>query len=390
MRVLQVISSYPPAYIYGGPAKIALKISEELSFRGHDVTVFTTDVFNAVSRLRSPVIANASGKVKVHRFRNVSNFLARKNIAVAPGIAGGMMRELQNIDIIHLHEYRSFQAIIACTYARKCRVPYVLQAHGSVLPVLNAEALKRGYDWIWGRTILSNAHKVIALSRVEKQQYEQMGVDASRIELLSNFVECPGSGTASAAEDFKKQMGIPSESRVILYLGRLHRRKGISHLVRAFEGLAGEYPDSFLVIAGPDDGYQREIERLVRDLGLSGRVILPGFVKNAEDAYKSAEVLVYPGIHEIFGLVPFEALLCGTPIIVSAESGCGELVRESGSGLLIEYGNVASISNAIRCVLEKPEYARALVSKGKKHILENLTLRAVVNRLESIYHDSIE
>ncbi|KAF5430840.1 Glycosyltransferase Family 4 [Candidatus Methanophagaceae archaeon] len=123
MRILQVISSFPPAYTYGGPVRVAYEVSKELVKRGHEVTVYTTDVYDVHSRFKydeNPVWLDG---IEVYHFKNVSNELAHRNLAAAPMMAFALNKSLKNFDVIHLHEYRSFQAILVHHYAKKIRYP---------------------------------------------------------------------------------------------------------------------------------------------------------------------------------------------------------------------------------------------------------------------------
>ena len=119
MKILQVISSFPPAYSYGGPLKVAFNISKELVKNGHDVTVYTTDVYDSKSRLQYETNPEIMEGVKVYRFRNISNALSRKNFSCAPSMFFFLKNNIKDFDIIHLHEFRSFQAIFVYHYAKK-------------------------------------------------------------------------------------------------------------------------------------------------------------------------------------------------------------------------------------------------------------------------------
>lgn len=132
MKILQVIPYFYPAFEFGGPVKIAYLISNELALRGHEVTVFTTDVKNRFERLETSRIAVLK-KIQVHYMRNISLIPVRiSNLYLAPELISNCKLNLSKFDIIHLHEYTTFQNIVVAHYARKLDVPYILQAHGSV------------------------------------------------------------------------------------------------------------------------------------------------------------------------------------------------------------------------------------------------------------------
>ena len=157
MKVLQVIS-YSPIYLHEGPSSVALLISRELVKRGHEVTVFTTDASHIKSRLRipnNPIVVNG---VKVYHFRNLNNQLASKNIPVAPNMALALKKDIKSFDLVHLHEYRAFNAAFVHHYAKRENVPFILQPHGS-LPrvrqnVVERQLIRSAFDSIWGLRIL--------------------------------------------------------------------------------------------------------------------------------------------------------------------------------------------------------------------------------------------
>jgi len=90
-----------------------------------------------------------------------------------------------------------------------------------------------------------------------------------------------------------------------------------------------------------------------------------------------ADVLVYATQAEVFGLVPFEGLLCGAPVVVADDCGCGELIREAGAGLLVRYGDVDGLRARIRTLLSDRVAAAAMVGRGRRYIEATLQLPAV-------------
>ena len=132
MRILQVVSYFPPAYAFGGPVKAAYQISRELVKRGHEVVVYTTDAKDFDSRLEMNSSDIIDG-IKVHRFRNLSLTLVKKlKLFITPQFALFAGKEVKEFDVIHLHEHMTFRNIVVHHCARKYGVPLVLQAHGSL------------------------------------------------------------------------------------------------------------------------------------------------------------------------------------------------------------------------------------------------------------------
>ena len=102
-------------------------------------------------------------------------------------------------------------------------------------------------------------------------------------------------------------------------------------------------------------------------------------------AYVDADVLVYPSIYEVFGLVPFEAIMCGTPVVVTDNCGCSQWVKNSGAGYLVKYGDVLGLKERLaRCLMDDAE-AKRTVQQGKEYIRSNLQWAQVARKIENIY-----
>jgi glycosyltransferase involved in cell wall biosynthesis len=142
-----------------------------------------------------------------------------------------------------------------------------------------------------------------------------------------------------------------------------------------------------LVIAGNDMGYKKKVESIIREKLVGHRVIFTGLLEGREKlaAYQDADVLVYPAIHEIFGLVPFEAMMCGTPVIVTDDCGCGEIIGREDIGSTLRYGDVQGLCAAIAGILKNPGIAVRRAEKGRKYILENLLWDRIGLKYEKLY-----
>ena len=385
MRILQVIPYFYPAWTFGGPVKVAYQLSRELAKKGHDVTVYTTDALTRNSTQKSRFL-KVNG-VKVHYFRNVSNALAYDHkIFLSPAIFPLVKKEIRWFDIIHLHDYRTFQNVVIHHYARKHRIPYILQAQGSVLRIIEKQRLKKIYDMLWGYKILKDASRVIAVSNTEVGQYKQLGVSENKIVVISNGIDIESFKNLPERKQFKKKYHI-REKYMILFLGRVHKIKGIDFLIKSFSKLAKEIDDVALVIAGPDGGYGRKAKTLTKNLGLHDKVRFTGWIngKDKLSAYVDANVLIYPSIFEIFGLVPFEAIMCGTPVIVTNDCGCGELINEAKAGHTVKYGDVELLKEKMRRAIKNPDEGLRMVERGKRYIEEKLGWDRITRKLEELY-----
>lgn len=391
MRILQVIDFFKPFWSAGGITPVCYFISRELVNRGHEVTVYSNgDGRESTSEVIKNIPQTMDGMV-VYYFKNISSRLAKENFYtpyLLPGIAKKCIR---NFDIIHIHTFRSTLAIPIWYYAKKHSIPYVLQAHGS-LPYMNQkEYFKKIFDSIVGDKILKDASKVIALNSTEAAQYKKMDVAENNIEIIPNGIDLSEYEKLPDRGRFRTKYQIKDNEKIILYLGRIHKRKGIDLLINAYSKLVKDMKKARLIIVGPDDMYLSELKKQITELGIEDKVIFTGPLFNHDklSAYLDADVLVYPAIYEIFGLVPFEAIISGTPIIVTDDCGCGEIVKEAECGYLVRYGDIEGLKNQILYVLNNPDEAKKKVLQGQKYIYNNLTWDKIVMKVEDVYEDLI-
>ena len=378
MKILQVIAYFNPKF--GGDVNVCFNLSKQLAKRNHEVTIITSD-FQFVSQYAKEIRDNG---VQVLSFPCIANYGL---FLYTPSMKTWLERNIENYDLIHLHNYRSYQNVIVCKYARKYRIPYIVQAHGSVLPFFEKQNLKKLFDFLWGNKILKDARKCIAVSHVEREQYRKMGIPDSQIVIIPNGINPNEFKNLPEKGKFRNKYHISPDEKIILYLGRIHKRKGLDFLIDSIFQLSQIRNDIRLILAGPDDGYLENVKKMIQEKNLSPVVIFSGFLPEKEkyEALTDADVLVYPGIFEIFGLVPFEAILCGTPVIVTDDCGCGEIVKEAGCGYLVKYGDVNNLTKTLQLALENPDENKSMVERGINYIQNNLAWESIVNKIELNY-----
>ena len=150
--------------------------------------------------------------------------------------------------------------------------------------------------------------------------------------------------------------------------------------------------DVILAIVGSDDGYQAKLEKRINKLFLSDKVMFTGFL-NGQDklaALVDADVVVQPSRYEQAAWAPIEAVLCGTPVIVSEGSGSGEDVSRMEAGYLVEYDNKSQMVETIQTILNNPQEAETMVNKAQAHIRKSLVLSEKVKDYENLYIECIE
>lgn len=379
MKILQVAQFFSP--VHGGSAEVPYRLSKELAKRGHDVTIY------ASSYKSSQEYINSIPEVEVCLFRSWLNYA---KFHVTPGMIKRAKKEIKNFDIVHMHNYRTFQNIVVYYYVKKYKIPYVLQAHGSVLSFFQKQGLKKIFDLFFGYKILRDASKVIALTKTEAEQYKKMGVDEDKIEIVPNGIDLSEYENLPKREEFRKRYSIGDDEKIILYLGRIHKIKGIDLLVKAFADLTKDLDDIRLAIVGPDDGFLSALKMQIEDLKIGNRILLTGplYGRDKLKAYVGADVYVLPSIYEIFGITVLEALACGTPVIVTDRCGIADTVNDK-VGYVVEYDK-DQLRDVISKVLSDEELRRRFGEEGRRLVREEFGWDKGVRKVEEIYEDCIK
>jgi glycosyltransferase involved in cell wall biosynthesis len=388
LRILHVVPYYEHAWAYGGIPRLATTMTRALSRRGHHVTVCTTDVRDERSRIEAS--SGASHGVDVQVFRNVSNRLAYHLQLFTPlGLRRHLRACAASFDVAHLHACHNLPGTIAAAALSRARVPFVVSPNGTAPPIERRILAKRIFAATAGRQVLTSAARVLAVTDVERKQLVALGVPPSRISVVPNPLDVEDDAGASLpsvadAARFRKAYQL-REARIVLFLGKLTPRKGVPDLIRAYAQL--NLPGTVLVIAGNDMGAGAGIDALVRDLGLEARVIRTGLLRETErlDALEAADVVVYPSRDEIFGLVPLEALLCGTPVVVCGDSGCGEVITRVGGGLIVPHGDPAALGQAIGSILGDGVRWRGVAAAAAVRARALFGADVVCDQLERVY-----
>ena len=386
MKILQVIPYFYPAWTYGGPVRIAYELSKRLVERGHDVTVYTTDALDKSSRLRSGGKTLDIDGIKVYYFKNLSNNLAfNHHLFISPGMILPMRGKCQNFDILHLHDFRGFQSLVAHHYAKKHGLPYVLQAHGEIPRIAQKQMLKKMFDLFIGYKILRDASKVIAVTKTEAEQYESMSVSEDKIEIIPNGIDLSEFENLPKRGEFRGKNSLNDSQKIILYLGRLNKIKGLDLLARAFAGLSRDLDNARLVVVGPDDGYLSTLGKIIEELKIKDKVLFTGplYGKDRLGAYVDADVYVLSSIYEIFGVTVLEAYACGTPVIVTDRCGIAEWVGNN-AGYVVQHDQ-EQLQHALLHILGDIKMRREFGEKGKLLVRERFNWEKIADQVENLY-----
>ena len=290
-----------------------------------------------------------------------------------------------SFDLVHAHQTLPYSTYAAIRAARKHALPYVLSLHGD----LAAAALryKRGRKWIYRRVLLDrmlrSADALHAVSRAEAGRVAELGYVTPTF-LVPNAVS-PDEPDLSAASDLAARYPGLAGRRVVLFLGRLHRIKGVDVLARSFARVSAKFPDTVLLVVGPDDGARGTMESILRSNGVLERAVftgpLTGDLKRA--ALQCADLLVHPSYTEGFSNAVLEALAAGLPVVISESCNFPE-VADHGAGFVVPLNDVA-VCEAVGTLLADGRLGARMGRNGRKLVTERYTWRAAAASMAGCY-----
>lgn len=378
MKILYITPYF--SFRQGGASEIVYQLATHLTDRGHEVTLLTSDYLAEDE-------SNIQTNFEIVRLPSLS----RWGFYVTLGMISWLKKNLSKFDIVHLQEFRTFQNIVASYFATNTTIPFFLTAHGTVPNIIERQIFKKIFDLLFQKRILRSITAFTAVSPEEVRDYKKIGIETSQIHLIYNGLNLNDYDLSNSKNEIQinnELLQLPT----ILFLGRLHKKKRIDVLINAFKILNSKNPNSRLIIAGPDNGEEANLRQQVKNLGLVDKVDFfgPVYGEKKTAVYRSASMLGYPSSHEVFGLVPFEALLCGTPVIVTENTGMGDIIKEAQAGITVPQDDPKALADAIAWVLDNPELANQQVKKGQQFIRENLDWSKIAVDYERLYQQLID
>jgi glycosyltransferase involved in cell wall biosynthesis len=383
VKLLFVTPYYAPAWDFGGPVRAASNLAASLARRGHEVEVWTSDALSRSARITPSDRDVVVDGVRVKRFPILAlTTLERFNMFVTPGMRGSS--GLRAFEVVHLHEFRTFQNAWLLSQLAGSRVPFVLTPHGS-FGRRGRVLLKIVYDWLAGHRLVNQARFLTALSRREAAEIVASGVPGDRVRLLPNAAE--PSHLELAVDEARRQLGWPERARTLLFLGRLHAIKGPDLLLEAFAEVRRRFPDLRLVFAGPDEGMADQLVRRMRQMGLEHVVAFTGALDahHKEAAYAAADLLVLPSRSEGLPMTLLEALGRGKPVV------CTEACAFEPS--VSEYAEVVApvareIAAGIARALDNPQHATRRAASGREFVGREFSTEHIASLAEDIYAEA--
>ena len=289
-------------------------------------------------------------------------------------------------DLVHTHGLWTYLSIATLRWSERGMKPYVVSPHGMLDPwaLRNSQWKKRIASFLFERRHLKGAACLHAINRPEAVAMRNFGLK-NPICVIPNGVEIPDS--TSKLQPPKWGNEFEPDRKVLLYLGRLHPKKGLPTLLRSWREAISKNGDWILVIAGWDQaGHRSELEQLVAQLGISDSVkfVGPLFGAQRDAAYQSANAFVLPSLSEGQPLAVLEAWSHALPVIMTRECNLGEGF-EMGAAVRME-PTVASGTDALKTLFSLGDAAlREMGMCGKRLVASSFSWPRIAAEMFSVY-----
>jgi len=382
MNILQLTVSVDPSF--GGPVEVVRTMSLELVKRGHSVRVVTLD--DATSR-------------------HVANFPV-PTIGLGPSVGkyaystklSGWVRDNANrFDVAVLHGLWDYSSFGAWRGLRQAACPFVIFTHGMLDPYFRrgrfAKHLVKQVYWLVaiGR-VLRSARYVLFTCEEEKLLARQAFRGYSYIpEIVPLGTDDIATGLTPAALPSRAGPSSGHEDYIV-FLGRIHPKKGVDILIDAFRNIHDRYPDVALVIAGSGDPsyVQSLVERAVA-YGIGDRVSWPGLVTGVQKAriLSGACAFVLPSHQENFGVAVVEALACAVPVLLSTKVNIWREVVSGGGGIAAD-DTVSATTSMLEAFLSKGRGDRDEMRRSARRTFEEkYNISTATARFEAVLRAAI-
>lgn len=429
MRILHILQFYHP--FIGGLEEYMKNLSENLSQRGHDVTVFTSNIVSLTPLIKTKPGLEIINGVRVYRFQSLfppfSYDNGGKTLSFLSRFVGSA---ISNLAVLINRLDRFYGVGKITSFFRWLTLPFMPQMLISILLHRDEWDLVVGSTLPWSTPaiaylvakltgkpliikpdfhvgvasyecqsfykIMKDADALIVNTDYEKKELDVRGISKKKIYVVGLGIE-PERYMRARGDDLKRRLGIDEDCFLVLYLGRREYDKGYHNVIMSMKHVWKRFSNAKLVLIGPGRSIKIRAEKALDDRcedflrDHEDRVIDLGVVEEREkiDALAESDILVMPSRVESFGSVYLEAWMMKKPV-VGARSGAVPNVIEDGiDGLLVDFGNEEQLAEKIITLLQDRELRERLGENGYQKTLENYTWNVIADQIERVYR-SIE
>ena len=310
-------------------------------------------------------------------------FTPGSRFSLRPAAEIARLLEAEKTDILHTHG--GYAGLYGRWAARRARTPVrVHTLHGIHYLHYRNPALRRLS--IWQERFLSRASDALVLvcqSDLALAKRHRLAARES-LTVIPNGLDALPAVSRPSAPDLRAELGLEQGKPIVGTVARLHRQKGIIHLLRAAPRILGAVPGTRIVVVG-DGPLGGELRRRAAAPGLDGRIVFLGEREDARSIMDLFDVFVLPSLWEGLPFVLVEAAALGKPIVATAVDGVPEVIDDGKTGVLIRPGNADALADAVVSMLSDKPRAANLAAAAKALIPPRFPLRRTIEQHQSLY-----
>lgn len=376
-----------PVFVVGG-----------LYSRANGVAWIMRDLAAAMGRAGSPVDVFGAdcygrGAASIGEiFKPPTRYLTRKGLwlgglSASPALKIFMRREIQKADVIHNHSVWMLPNSYSSRIGLKQDKPVVITAHGALEPwaLQNSDWKKKLVGRWFQFKDLQTASCIHVNSKSELGGIRQMGLDQTAA-IIPNGVNLFEFENLPPADQFAKEFSLPKDKRYILFMGRLHKKKGLDLLVQAWAKLASRFADWHLVVAGPDDGLLPECKDIVAAAGSHSHVTFTGNLQGVQkqQALSACSMFVLPSHSEGFSMAVIEAMACRLPVLLTPGCNFPEAAQH-GAAVQVEASITGTIDGLEELLTKSPAELQDMGNRGRDLVESGYTWDIVARKTLDLY-----
>jgi glycosyltransferase involved in cell wall biosynthesis len=390
VKILHVIPSISAAR--GGTSRAILDMVHALQVQGIDVEIATTND-DGDNLLDVPLGERTLfDRIPTYFFPRFSPSIpAIREFAFSGSFTTWLFQNIAKYEAIHVHAIFSYTSTVAMVIARLRGVPYLVTPHGLLCEwsLQQSTQKKQAYLNLIERSNLDRARSIHLTCQQEQDDVLALNFKSPTFVLPLALTEIPAQ-IPDAANLLRHSLNLPADEPIILFLSRLHYKKGLDYLIPAL-GQLRDRRFTFVIAGNGTPAYEAELQSLLVTAGIEDRTQMVGFVEGEQKdlLIQGADLFALTSHSENFGIAVLEALVVGTPVLLTPGVGLATMVRDNDLGYMTDL-NIDAITAALDRYLADPDRAKLMGERARQFTLANYTWDKIATDLVRFYRSIVD